>query len=398
MPQSADPKTFAGKFLEKLDKISHEEIEAFLSRLQNERSFLESVLNHLLEGVVVTDPEGRILFANRAVRQMLGWGGKRRVVGDSFLEQIGDRRLHDALMHYDSTRDQMQNFELSLFSPEERIYQITIIPIRETNGRVVSIVTLFRDLTERRRVEERRIQAERLASLSTLTAGVAHEIKNPLNNLNIHAHLLKKVFARPDELRPETLERASESTAILLEEVQRLSRIVDEFLQAARPSKPQFVLKNVNDVLRKLAYLMEGEVAERRIQVEMELDPAIEPSRIDEIQLNLAFRNLVKNALEAVEPEKGRIWIRSQLHPEHIEITFRDNGCGIAQEQVQKIFEPYVTTKFHGTGLGLMVVYRIITEHKGHVSVLSEEGQWTQITIELPPPPTPRRLLPEKTE
>lgn len=398
MSPAADSKAFAGKFLEKLDKIPHEEIESFLSRLQNEKSFFESVLNHLLEGVVVTDPEGRILFANQAVRRMLGWGGQKRIIGGSFLEQIKDHRLHDALMQYDSSRDEIQNFEMSLFDPDERIYQITLIPIREESGRTVSIVTLFQNMTERRRTEERRIQAERLSSLSTLTAGVAHEIKNPLNNLNIHAHLLRRVLAgSPEELRPETMERAGQSADILVEEVERLSRIVDEFLQAARPTKPQFELRNVNDVLRKLAYMMESEVAERRIQVEMELDSDIQPSRIDEIQLSLAFRNLIKNALEAAEPGEGRIWVRSKLMKEHILISFRDNGRGIPQEQLQKIFEPYVTTKFYGTGLGLMVVYRIISEHKGQVAVQSEEGKWTEIRIELPLPPAPTRLLPEKT-
>jgi len=330
---------------------------------------------------------------------MLGWTGKRRIVGGSFLEQIADRRLHDVLEQYDWTRDQIENFEVSLFSPDERIYQITLIPIRDEHRRVVSIVTLFRDQTERRRTEERRIQAERLASLSTLTAGVAHEIKNPLNNLTIHTHLLKRALARPaDELRQETLERASQSAAILVEEVERLSSIVDQFLLAARPTQPQFELRNVNDVLRKLALLMEREVAQRRVMVEMELDPSIPPSRVDEMQLSLALRNLVKNALEAVEAEGGRIWIQSKLTPDHIAIVVRDNGRGIPQDQIQKVFEPYVTTKFYGTGLGLMVVYRIVSEHKGHVSVQSEEGQGTEICIDLPLPPPPVRLLPEVTE
>ncbi len=393
---AAESKTFAGKFLEKIGKISPQEIENFLSRVQSEKTFFESVLNNLLEGVVVTDHEGRILFANRAVRAMLGWG-RRRIIGESFLEQISDRRLHDRLQQYNTAGSQIENLEITLFGAAEKSYQITLIPVRDETLRTVSIVTLFRDITERQRAEDRRIQAERLASLATLTAGVAHEIKNPLNNLNIHAHLLRRTLSRPaEELRDEVLGRAVQSAEILTEEVERLSRIVDEFLQAARPTQPQFKLCNVNDVLRKLAFLMESEVAERGTQVEMNLDTNIPPSRIDEIQLSLAFRNLVKNSLEAMEPQKGRIWIRSSLTNENIRIDFSDNGPGIPEEQLSRIFEPYVTTKFHGTGLGLMVVYRIVHEHKGEIQVQSELGKGTRIIIELPLPLQPRNLLPGK--
>jgi signal transduction histidine kinase len=219
-----------------------------------------------------------------------------------------------------------------------------------------------------------------------------------LNSLGIHAHLAQKCIARFKlQQQPKELERAAQSTSVLVEEVERLSRIVDEFLQAARPTKPQFNIKNVNDVLRHLADLMSAEAAQRKIAVEVELDDGIPATRIDEFQLGLAFRNIVKNSMEAIDHRGGTIHIRSKLEPEDILIEFRDSGCGIPADKIRRIFEPYVTTKFSGTGLGLMTVHRIVTEHTGAIVVKSKEGEGALFRITLPLKQGPRGLLPDKS-
>ncbi|MCX7011434.1 MAG: ATP-binding protein [Candidatus Sumerlaeota bacterium] len=398
MPSVASARTFAGKFLEKLDKISREEIEAFLFRLQKSKAFFEGILDHLLEGVLVTDPEGRVLFINRAARALLGIGARRRVVGTALLECIPDGELHDILRAYDPQRQRIHSQEAAIHRPDERIFNVTLIPVRDDSGALASIVTLLQDLTIRRREEEQRIRTERLASLATLTAGVAHEIKNPLNSLGLHAHLLRRMLERGGvEGKGEEGERLRRSAEVVIEETERLSRIVDDFLQAARPSKPQFEMKSVNEALRRLAQLMEAEAAQRGIQVDLELDADISPSRIDEAQLLQAFRNIVKNAIEAIDHDHGRIQIRSRQAPDAIQVQFRDNGCGISREQIQRVFEPYVTSKFYGTGLGLMIVHRIIADHRGFVTIHSDAGEGTIVRIALPLGPQPRQLLPERT-
>ena len=394
---TSDPsKLFAGKFLEKLDKIGLEDIEAFLSKLLKEKTFFEAVINHLLEGCVVLDPERRVLFVNRSARKLLGLGQKR-IIGLPLLEQIEPGELRETLVQYDPVHDKIQLREASYVRGAERLYGLTLIPVRDESDVLIAIVALIQDRTEQRRKEERRIQSERMESLATLTSGVAHEIKNPLNSLSIHAHLAQKSIARFKlQQQPKELERAGESAGVLVEEVERLSRIVDEFLQAARPTKPQFSIKNVNDVLRRLIDLMSAEAADRKIDVKIELDNEIPATRIDEFQLGLAFRNIVKNSMEAIDHKGGKIHIQSELEPEEILIEFRDDGRGIPGDKIRRIFEPYVTTKFSGTGLGLMTVHRIVNEHSGVIAVESKEGQGTLFRITLPLKPGPRGLLPDK--
>jgi signal transduction histidine kinase len=241
--------------------------------------------------------------------------------------------------------------------------------------------------------EIRRIES--IESLSTLTAGVAHEIKNPLNSMNIHAQLAKKSLK---DLREEiganvTLERIERSNRVIMEEIERLAKIVDGFLDAVRPARPNIRTHDLNKVLLGVAELIGPDCRSRGIELVLDLDPELTPVRIDADQILQCVLNVAKNAMESIEGEHGAIALRTKLKSDHVLIEVEDNGCGIPDEERLRIFEPYHTTKESGTGLGLMVVYRIVRAHRGAVGLRSEPGKGTVFSIGLPIDERPVRLL-----
>jgi signal transduction histidine kinase len=227
----------------------------------------------------------------------------------------------------------------------------------------------------------------------TLTAGVAHEIKNPLNSLSIHAQLLERAAADLSgssfPAKSKTIERIARSCDVIREEVERLRKCVDDFIDAARPRRPNFALHNLSAIVETVLDMAALEFEERAIHVEKYFDPDVPPLPLDERQIFQALRHLVRNAVEAIDaarrtPENRRLTVRTDTANDVVTLEIADRGCGISKENLPKVFEPYFTTKFNGSGLGLMAVGRIIREHGGFITVNSTEGEGTTFTIDLP--------------
>ena len=395
-------KTFASRFISKLEKIDPKQIESFLTQLTQERDFLQVVLNSLREGIIVTDPDFRVLFLNDSAINLLGLSSRRAILGEFLLGIIRQRNLNEAIAGYDIERRKLFEREIHVTVPARRIYLLSIIPITNELNEVGGVVFLISDVTVTRKREQDKIKEDRLTSLATLVAGVAHEIKNPLNSLNIHAQLLKRNMGKNSGETMFTLtefERMRQSTNVILEETDRLSRIVDQFIHAVRPAKPSMRLGNVNRVINKLLETLLPEFDKREIELTLSLEPELPDVFLDEQQLFQAFRNVMKNALEALTPDErpGRIEISTVVSDGEIIISIIDNGCGIEKKDLAKIFEPYYTTKFGGSGLGLMIVYRVVKEHNGDISIESKPGEGTMFTITLPIAKKRIRLLSEKT-
>jgi signal transduction histidine kinase len=288
--------------------------------------------------------------------------------------------------------------EITVEHPKQALFSVSIVPVQDEERQISAYIVIIADLTEKRLKELERQKREKLVSLATLTAGVAHEIKNPLNSLNIHAQILKKVIKRcPAQSIPE-FEQIQRSIEVIIEETNRLGRTVDQFTLAVRPTKPQLALGNVNKIIKDITKLMEGELEEKKIRVNLSLAPDVPAMQLDELRIRQAFLIIMKNSIEAIEEPGGEISISSTLVEDRVKIMFEDNGCGIKREEMDKVFEPYYSTKFYGTGLGLMIVYRIIHEHKGRISIESEPGEGTSVEIYLPLTRRPVKLLEEKTK
>jgi len=358
-------------------------------KLAREKGFLETLFNTIQEGVIVTDAEGRMTYLNAAAGQLLGIDPER-ATGEPLSRYFRDL---DWEKIWSADKDEWRKVfahEIEVFYPQQRFLSFYIVPVAdEQNSVVTGLAIILRDVTETRQRAESTIESEKLSAITLLAAGVAHEIGNPLNSLNIHLQLMEREMKK---LPTAQGERLREDLRVARDEIARLDQIINQFLRAIRPSQPELQLTTVNDVIRETLVLLEREIGDRDILVEQELAEGLPRILLDRAQLKQAFYNVIKNALQAMR-SGGILRIRTETDDTHVVISFIDSGHGIAPEQIGQFFEPYFTTKQNGTGLGLMIVQRIVREHGGTIEVESDKDRGTTLRIKLPIHEKRTRLL-----
>jgi signal transduction histidine kinase len=368
--------------------------------LAQEKGFLETVFNAIQEGIIVTDLNGRITYLNDAACELFGLEGP-----DSIGKRL-DERVRGLDWQALTQSDGPISRDLEIFYPANRFINFYIVPLiierreeettaneDETPAAVsdrgynangpserVGHAVIMRDITESRRSAQQTLESERLNALTLLAAGVAHEIGNPLNSLNIHLQLMeRKVRELEDGAQPEL----QESIDVARSEISRLDSIITQFLRAIRPTKPQLRAENVNTIIDETVRVFAPEIQDRDIVVEQELRSDLPLLQLDRDQMKQAFYNVIKNSLEAMK-RPGILRIRTDMDGTHVLISFTDTGGGISAENLSHVFEPYFTTKSSGTGLGLLIVRRIVREHGGELLIQSSEGKGLTLTIRLP--------------
>jgi PAS domain S-box-containing protein len=385
----ADRSAFADKFLKKLRRIDAEQIETYVEQLLREKALTESIVEEIEEGVLLIDPSGKIAATNRATAQILGLK-RSELIGRTVRTTLRPEVLADAYEEFLETLVPVHGREFHFTVPRRRTIALSLLPIELQEGVRAHTLLLLADRTEAERRAEERQQIGNIESLAALTAGVAHEVKNPLNSLNIHGQLLRRAV---DEINHPAAERLHHSVTVMLEEIQRLARVVDDFTRAVRPLRPRLQRADINRVLQGIAELIGPDCSSRQIELVLKLDPDIPEFPFDQDQIQQALLNVLKNAMEAIDKPDGSIHVRSYMKSDHVLLEVQDNGCGIPENERLKVFEPYHTTKFEGTGLGLMVVYRIVRAHLGAVGLRSEVGTGTVFSVALPLDERPIRLL-----
>lgn len=379
------------KFLQRalaiIDKMDHAQIRVLLEDVAMESELQEMVLESMSDGVVVTDRENRILLVNKSAERMLPFN-----TGDPaervLWECIRDREIAAFFRRALSGLDKVIDREFTLTEGFVRTLALTVMPLVR-QGAIQGNMIHIEDVTEKRAKEARLRRAESLAALTTLTAGVAHEIKNPLASIGIHIELMRKAIGG----RPTVSSaKVSENLEVIKEEVERLNRIVVDFLFAVRPMNTELQLEDPNPLVRELLEFLRFELEQAGISLELEL---LEPSpliRLDAKYLKQALLNIVKNAIAAM-PTGGKLRVESRRKGNTLQLKVSDTGVGIPEENLDKIFEPYFTTRDFGSGLGLTLVYKIVKEHLGEIAVSSKPGEGTTITLSFPIPQKEKRLI-----
>ena len=223
--------------------------------------------------------------------------------------------------------------------------------------------------------EEQLRRADRLSALGELSAGMAHEIRNPLGSIKGAVEILKDDYS-PDEAKYEFIQ-------ILLKESDRLNHIVQEFLGFAQPKQPELHETDVNEAIESVLILTTQEARKSGVAIKRRLDASIGKRNLDAGLLKQAFLNIILNAIQAM-PAGGTLTVESGLRNNTIEVKITDTGIGIPEENRKKLFSPFFTTKKNGTGLGLAITYRIIENHRGRIDVTSEPGKGTTFTVKIP--------------
>jgi PAS domain S-box-containing protein len=374
---------FLEKLVARLDRVEPGEVQQIVTRLIHEKGFLEKVFEAMQEGVILLDPQGVIGFVNRAASGFFGLDPEK-AVGQRLSSQV--RGLDwESLGKPGRTVSR----DLEIFYPEQRFLNFYLASI-DGGEESLGYVMLVRDLTSSRAEAEETLESERLNALTLLAAGVAHEIGNPLNSLDIHLQLLGRKLRK---LPPGDRKPLEEHLATARGEIQRLDGILKQFLQAVRPTLPRRERQDIHALLHETLRLLEPELEARKIAVELDLAETLPPAEIDGGQFQQVFYNLLRNAYQALPATGGHITIRSRSNDYEYVISIEDNGIGISPEHMGAIFEPYRTTKSSGSGLGLLIVRRIIREHGGEIAIESREGQGTRVIIHLPRAERAVRLL-----
>ncbi len=385
---------FLEKLIERLGRIGPEEVQNYLIRLAQEKGFLETVFNAIQEGIIVTDAKGRITYLNNAACEIFGLEAN-----DAIGKRL-DERVRGLEWESLTQSGAAISRDIEIFYPANRFINFYIVPLmierRETvagiseaeqpsstiaaTGEQVGYVMILRDITESRRTAQQTIESERFNALTLLAAGVAHEIGNPLNSLHIHLQLMERQAQKLDGAERTQLR---ESIDIARSEVSRLDSIVTQFLRAIRPSKPQLHAENLNAIVDEAVRFFAPEIKDRDIVVEQELRSDLPLLQLDRDQMKQAFYNVIKNSFEAMK-SRGILRIRTDMDDTHVLVRFTDTGGGMSPDNLSHVFEPYFTTKAAGTGLGLLIVRRIVREHGGELSIESSEGKGLTLTIRLP--------------
>lgn len=262
---------------------------------------------------------------------------------------------------------------------KKKILDLNTSFLADESGEITGVVAVIRDVTEIKDLNEEVARHKRLAALGKLSAGIAHEIRNPLSSIRGLAQFVYNSFSKNDERK--------EDLSAIIQEVDRLNKLVVQVLDFAKLQKPNLTHFSLNDLIGKITELFKLETKDKQIKFSPELSPDISKIQADEDQVRQILMNVIINAIQAI-PKKGEIKIKTEKTllkgKPAIKLIIEDSGIGIPEKDFTQIFDPFFSTKDEGSGLGLSIVYKLVEAHQGEIKVESKEGEGTKFVIFLP--------------
>lgn len=361
--------------------------------LEEVKGLARNILESIPTGVITVNRGGRITAVNpsatvtltRSTETLLGQSYEDVFIEGEMIRQVLDGALHNRhhVDHHDMPYDT---------NGQARTIRVTTADLTGDDGRPAGVIVLLKDVTELLDLERRVRVADKLAGLHTLSAGVAHELRNPLSAIDLNLHLLE------EDLRAGTQpsSRVDKYLHVLNAETRRLAAILDNFMKFARPGSLRFHTINTEQLLSHIMSLLQYEAQDRRIQLIAKAPNPLPALMGDETEISQVLVNVIVNAFHAM-PDGGVCHVIAKgtttNDKEWVELTVQDSGIGIKKEALPRLFEPFYTTKTAGSGLGLAIAYRIVQDHEGTIQVSSTPGVGTTVVIRLPAVPVTQGAL-----
>jgi len=347
-------------------------------QLVNIQNYTQAILQSITAGVLTIGPDGSVATANLAAERMLGMREEEMVPRQLsvLLRNDGGIGANLSRILQGRTPKLVSDTQLVTLDGKTLHTQVSMSRMRDTEGRVLGAVVTLEDVSEVKALTDQLIRADRLAALGELTAGVAHEVRNPLGIIRASVQLVEEPSADP--------ERIKDAVRIIKQEIDRLDRVIKALLDFGRPSAPTLRPTNVEDVIEDVVLFTRRFAGQARVDIDTEYAAGIPLVWADADQLKQVFVNLVSNAVQAMEEDGGKITVRVWDDDAFVFASVKDTGPGISQADLMKIFDPFYSTRDAGTGLGLTIVHRIIDQHGGRIEVESAAEGGTVFTVVLP--------------
>jgi PAS domain S-box-containing protein len=358
-------------------------------RLQKElietKNFLESIVEKAGDAISVVDLEGRVLYWNEGAERIYGYR-KEEVMArplsdflypsDPSLRAEEEKRTVQVMARV-IQGEGVPNLEVKRQTKDGReiITSMTVSPLKGADGRIIGASRICKDITHLRKAEERLALAERLSSLGELTAGVAHELRNPLAGIKINTQVLSR--------KKDLSDMEKRLLAGTEEGIEKIQKIVDDMLHFAKPKPSHFKEEEINEVVEKSVTILQTKLKKGNIALVFKQGKGLPRIRIDIHQVQQVLINLMLNAIQAMN-KGGTLALRTFPENGGVAVEIKDTGTGISPSHLKKIFDPFFTTKSEGTGLGLSISAKILENHGAAIDVNSEEGRGSTFTIRFP--------------
>lgn len=353
-----------------------EELEIAQLKLLESQERYKSLLDHHPDAIFSIDCTGNIQSSNNSFKKITGYSIEE-LDSSNVSDRIFKKYTKQTAFHFHrALHGNPVNYELAFKHKNgKRIdLDLTFVPIT-VNYKTIGVYGIAKDITEKKKTEEVIMKYEKLAVVSRLAAGVAHEIRNPLTTIK---GFLQLSYNDKSSLKRDYLD-------ILLAELNKVEMVINEFLYLAYPHhETVFKEVSINNMLQEVITKLKPDTVLNDIKIITKLDSQIPSIECVENQLKQVFFHLIRNAVEATEKNRSVYIEVRKVDDTHICINFQDEGCGISEERLHKLGEPYYSTKEKGTGIGLMVSYKIIEHHKGRILISSKVGKGTTIEVILP--------------
>ncbi|RIW33245.1 PAS domain S-box protein [Bacillus salacetis] len=358
----------ASKLVDSAERLRSKE-----NQLQKSNQHYQSLFNNNPDAVFEITRDGNLVALNPEGENIIGYTLKE-LKGQPLNFLIHDENKEDVGRMFNNTLDGIpEKFEMKILSKtkKERLLRCSLVPII-VDEKIIGVFGIGRDITHYRENEEMMIASEKLSVIGQLAAAVAHEIRNPLTSLKGFVQLMQITKRAEDE-----------HLSVMLSEIERINLISGEMLILGKQQDIEFGREEVNDIIRQVLVLMEAQANLDNVKIEFLPDAEKLYVNADQNQLKQVFINLIKNAVEAIE-ETGVARVETKKDLNRVLVNIEDNGVGMDQEWIDRLGEPFYSTKEKGTGLGLAVCQKIIERHQGEITFESKKGRGTTVTISLP--------------